>query len=588
MEKDSILVIEDEAIVAMDISNTLESVGYNVLSWIKSGEEALEFLKERRPDLILMDIKLKGELDGIQTADQIRNLYNLPVIFLTAFSDKETLDRAKLSLPYGYITKSYNINDLRSTIEMALYKHRMEKKLHEQQQVMDVSLNNIEAAVITADRDGKVRFINRAAEKLLGVTDQARVIGAPIDALGFVLSCGGGERKRPSQLLEEKNIPRRLRCTCLSGSMEEGVPAEIHIHGYGNTRGEVLGYVYVLRDTREEIRFYDVQSRLASIVEFSDDAIISLSLDGTILSWNNAATRMFGYSSKEVIGKNFIILTPAFLPDFFPELLDKMREGKHIDPFETIRKRKDEGFLHVSIMLSPIRNREGVLNGVSVIARDITEKRNLEASILEITEKERIRMGQDLHDSLGQHLTGIMLNMKILENDLKKTGPQQAFEASQNIAALIRDAIQKTRDLAKNLAPPIIESEGIREALRSLVSTVEDLHGFEAVLKIDPTHREPDTVIALQLYRIAQEAVNNALKHSGGSLITVELSGSESELNLVVSDNGKGLDETPSGGMGISIMQYRADMINGTITIGRGSSGGARVSCRIPLHKEST
>jgi len=586
MDRTSILVIEDEAIVAMDITHSLESMGYTVPVWLKSGEEALEYLLENeKPDLILMDIKLKGRLDGIQTADRIRRQYDLPVIFLTAFSDKETLDRAKLSLPYGYITKSYNINDLRSTMEMALYKHGMEKKLREQQKVHDVSLNTIHAAVITTDSEGKIKFYNPSAEKLLSIPPRG-MIGESIDSLGFDLVFQDGRREKPFRVLAPGQNSRRIICTCVPAGDGEKVPVECRIQAYSDDLGSILGFVYVLRDIREELKFYELQSRLASIVEFSDDAVISLALDGTILSWNNAAAGMFGYTEEDVIGKNFVILTPAFLPDNFPDLLEKIKSGAHHDSFETIRERKDGSILHVSIMISPIRNREGTLNGVSVIARDITEKRNLEAAILEITEKERMRIGQDLHDSLGQHLTGVLLNMKILENKLRKTGPVSSFETAGGISSLVREAIKKTRDLAKNLAPPIIESEGIREALKSLISSVEELYRIKIILKLQSDHTEPDTLVSLQLYRIAQEAVHNAVKHSGASAITVELKGQESELLLTVTDNGHGIRNSTSGGMGINIMNYRADMINGTLTVTANSDGGTRVCCRIPLQKE--
>lgn len=585
MSQYSILVIEDEAIVAMDISNTLESLGYRVLSWLKSGEEALDFLENDLPDLILMDIKLKGHLDGIQTADRIRKKYDLPVIFLTAFSDKETLDRAKMSLPYGYITKSFNINDLRSTMEMALYKHGMEKKLREQQQVLDVSLNNIHAAVITTDRDGKIKFYNRSAETLLRIP-RGEKIGEYVDSLDFTLVCKDLDPKKLSLLLPPDRASGTWVCTLHSGSGEEGVPVELSVQVFSNEQGAVLGYVYVLRDIREEIKYNEVQARLASIVEYSDDAVISLALDGTILSWNNTAARMFGYTSDDVVGKNFSILTPAFLPENFPGLLENMIAGSHQDSFETIRERKDGSTLHVSIMLSPIRGQDGSLNGISVVARDITEKRNLEASILEITEKERIRIGQDLHDSLGQHLTGVLLNMKILEKAISKNGSEENLPEARKISSLVKDAIQITRDLAKNLAPPIIESEGFREALKSLANSVEEIYRIDVTLRLDQGQDEPDTGVALQLYRIAQEAVNNAVKHSGASNITIELVMEPRELYLAVTDNGCGLKRTSSGGMGISIMNYRADMINGTLSLTHSPDGGTRVSCRIPLQKE--
>jgi CheY-like chemotaxis protein len=128
MEKVRILVVEDETVVAMDIANTLRKLGYEVTDTVPSGEQALASVKENRPDLIFMDIGLKGEMDGIDTAAQIRSVYSIPVIFLTAYVDEKTLDRAKGTVPAGYITKPFEENDLRIAVEVGLYRARLENQ----------------------------------------------------------------------------------------------------------------------------------------------------------------------------------------------------------------------------------------------------------------------------------------------------------------------------------------------------------------------------------------------------------------------------------------------------------------------------
>jgi CheY-like chemotaxis protein len=128
MEKVRILVVEDETVVAMDIANTLRKLGYKVTDTVPSGEQALDSLKENRPDLIFMDIGLKGEMDGIDTAAQIRSVYSIPVIFLTAYVDEKTLDRAKGTVPAGYITKPFEENDLRIAVEVGLYRANLENQ----------------------------------------------------------------------------------------------------------------------------------------------------------------------------------------------------------------------------------------------------------------------------------------------------------------------------------------------------------------------------------------------------------------------------------------------------------------------------
>ncbi len=132
MAKTSILVVEDESIVAKDIQNSLKKLGYSVPSVENSGEDAIDAAGQYRPDLILMDIMLKGEISGIEAAEQIKNWYQIPVIFLTAYADESTLNKAKVTEPYGYIIKPFKEIDLHTSIEMALYKHGKEQELRKE------------------------------------------------------------------------------------------------------------------------------------------------------------------------------------------------------------------------------------------------------------------------------------------------------------------------------------------------------------------------------------------------------------------------------------------------------------------------
>ncbi len=128
MAKSKIMIVEDEWITADDIKTSLQSLGYTVTSMVSSGKEAIQKAEEDRPDLVLMDIVLKGEMDGIEAANQIRSCYNIPIIYLTAYADEKILERAKITEPFGYIVKPFLNEDLKIAIEIALYKHKAEKK----------------------------------------------------------------------------------------------------------------------------------------------------------------------------------------------------------------------------------------------------------------------------------------------------------------------------------------------------------------------------------------------------------------------------------------------------------------------------
>lgn len=175
-----ILVVEDESIVAMDIKHRLENMNYHVPAIISSGEEAVEKAAETLPDLILMDIVLRGDMDGIQAAQIIKDNYNIPVVYLTAYSDEKTLKRAKITGPFGYIIKPFEDRELHSAIEVALYKHEMESKLRASEKWLSTTLESIGEAVITTDEKGHITFMNPMAQKITG-WEQKDAIGNPLE-----------------------------------------------------------------------------------------------------------------------------------------------------------------------------------------------------------------------------------------------------------------------------------------------------------------------------------------------------------------------------------------------------------------------
>ena len=164
----SILIVEDEKVIAEAIEKRLKGFGYTVAGMAATWEEALEKVESLRPDLLLMDINLGAGMDGVAAAEIVRVRFDLPVVFLTAFSDDATLQRAKLTEPFGYILKPYEDQDLRTAIEIGLYKHRMDRHVRENEQWLAATLSSIGDGVIAIDGRGGVRFLNSIAERLTG------------------------------------------------------------------------------------------------------------------------------------------------------------------------------------------------------------------------------------------------------------------------------------------------------------------------------------------------------------------------------------------------------------------------------------
>jgi PAS domain S-box-containing protein len=171
MRRDSkarILVVEDEPELAAEVEQTLVELGYDVVGRAARGDEAIARAEQRRPDLVLMDIRLRGDRDGIETAAEIRDRFRLPVVFMSAHTDEATLGRARRSSPYGYVVKPFTLGELWTAVEIALERHALETKLREGERWFQTTLRSIGDAILCTDVDGKVTFLNQRAEKLLG------------------------------------------------------------------------------------------------------------------------------------------------------------------------------------------------------------------------------------------------------------------------------------------------------------------------------------------------------------------------------------------------------------------------------------
>jgi PAS domain S-box-containing protein len=204
-----IMIVEDEQIVALDLKMRLESMGYEVVGNVSMGEKSFHLASENRPDLLLMDIKLAGNIDGIQTAELMRKFYNLPVIYLTAFADKATLERAKRTQPFGYIIKPFSDDELKSNIEMAYYNHYKVSQLEEGEEWLPVILEGIRDAIITVDNFGNLKSMNAEAESLTEYGEK-QAIGLPVNEVFSV-----------SHLEDKKPISNLIRDISTDGEPQE-------------------------------------------------------------------------------------------------------------------------------------------------------------------------------------------------------------------------------------------------------------------------------------------------------------------------------------------------------------------------------
>jgi PAS domain S-box-containing protein len=256
-----ILVVEDESIVAEHIRRSLQNMGYSVPSVASSGSEAIKEVEDKSPDLVLMDIVLKGEMDGIETAMQIRSRFNIPVVYLTAYSDEKILERAKITEPYGYVIKPFNERDLHTNIEIALYKHMMEKKLKESEkrlleknQWLVAVIESIGDAVIATDPEGAIRLMNPIAEALTG-WKKNEALGKPLAAIFNIIN------EKTDEKIEDP-IKKAIHDDIFYGladhtvlTTKEGMKRSVDIIGstIKNDGNNIIGFVFIFNDITSRI-----------------------------------------------------------------------------------------------------------------------------------------------------------------------------------------------------------------------------------------------------------------------------------------------------------------------------------------------
>jgi len=367
-------------------------------------------------------------------------------------------------------------------------------------------------------------------------------------------------------------------------------PVEIRISPFETEDGILV--TNVIRDVTERKMLEESRLMLAAIVESSDDAIVSKTLSGIITSWNSGAARIFEYTEKEAVGRSITMLIPPELQAEEEKILARLRSGKRIDHYETIRITKSGKKVNVSLTISPVKDSSGKIIGCSKIARDITERKRTEATIanvsrqlFEAVESERARIGRELHDDIGQRLA-----MLAVEIDLLRQGASNdSGEIDDRLMKFFQCINQIVMDLSSvshQLHPPLLEVLGIVAALRSLCSEFARRQKVSVKFRHDNAVGLVSPEVSLCLFRVVQEALHNALKYSKVSHFEVHLAHSQNQVHLTVSDRGAGFDVEAAkskGGLGLVSMRERVRLVSGTLRIESKLIAGTTIDVLAPL-----
>ena len=320
MHVTSILVVEDEQIVSLDLQQSLVDMGYSIAGATDNGEDAINLARKLKPGVVLMDIMLRGDMDGIEAAKHIGRGLRIPVIFLSAYSDPPTVQRAVTSAPYGFLTKPYQTKELRAAIEVALYKARMEDHLRKSERWFASTLRCVSDAVIATDPEGLVTFLNPAAEALTGwsLKDAA---GRKVEELVRLVSRRDGSpvESVAKRALREDHAVGIEFGTRLITHAGTGVPVDDSAAPIRDDENKLLGVIIVMRDVSERLHQEELlrgsEERFRNAFEFSAAGMAMVALEGEFLQVNDAFCAMVGFKHEELLGRPHSFVGFGDLPE---------------------------------------------------------------------------------------------------------------------------------------------------------------------------------------------------------------------------------------------------------------------------------
>jgi PAS domain S-box-containing protein len=368
-------------------------------------------------------------------------------------------------------------------------------------------------------------------------------------------------------------------------------------------------------------------SLLAAIVESSEDAIISKTLDGIVTSWNRGAEHLFGYTAAEAIGQHITLVVPFDRWSEEAIILERLRRGERVEHFETVRKRKDGSMIDISLTISPVRNALGEIVGASKVARDITAQKQVSRQLLESQkqfrelarsletqvqrrtqeleqqgeqlreltgrllrshDEERRRLARELHDSAGQIMAALVMNLGQISRFAG--GDPSLKKVSEQTEQLAQQLAKEIRTMSYLLHPPLLEECGLASAIEYYVQGLMERSNLKIELCISKDVERLPIESAMTLFRIMQEGLTNVHRHSGSETATIRLSQTASRIFMEVQDAGKGIENEKLArikagrtGVGITGMRERVRRLGGTLDIQSGS-GGTTVSVTLPTN----
>ncbi len=395
-----ILVVEDEPVVAVDLRNSLRFLGYDVVGIAKNGQEALALVEEKRPNLVLMDIVLKGKMSGVDVTKELNKHREVPVVYLTSHTDDQTLEEAKMTEPFGFLVKPFEDIELQTAVEMALHKFKMEKQLRDNATRLTTTFRSLGDGVIVADKRLNITFINPYVIMLSGRT-QKDMVGKKLTEFFRIIK--GKEGKTLETMAREVLADGQLIELVDSLQLISSAGREIHIDAslapVKEDSGEINGVVLVFHDIMQrklaEEALRRSEKRYRELFEHSHDAIYIMARSGDIVLTNPAMQKMFGYSQSEMVSMNIRDLFPE--EGIWDELEKRIVYKGDIADVQVRMKTKDGTLRDCLINTITRKAGDGLVIGYQGIIRDITESLKAAAALKRSETRYRL-LAENIYD----------------------------------------------------------------------------------------------------------------------------------------------------------------------------------------------
>jgi PAS domain S-box-containing protein len=647
MSATHIIIAEDDKLVAQELYERLEELGYKVVDIAYSGEEAIRKTAKLRPNVVLMNARLKGTIDGIQTGSHIRDYHDTPIVYMVDYSSQATIRRAGATGPFGYIFRPFDEKQIFATIETALIRHQLESKLQQSRQWLNTTLTSIGDGVIATDEHGLVRFINPIAMDHTGWR-HTDAIGNP---LSEVFSLIDETSHNPIDLLEGPNnfrsaTSKRGFAGLLLSRYGAPVPVEANITSIKDGKGKVYGMVLVFRDvTQQRQAMQEIRrqaNRAEALMQVASQLNSQLELEtvlNTICQITNQTFRATGTAvvlqvpRKDVFRERAAISQDPALKAYRETQLEIPREviqslvsrenpvavlqdvqdATNLPYFEVSRRLNVRtlaiaglfrGEFLIGAFVSAFTEKPrtlpedeiALLRGLADQASSAIEnaelfeqvragrerQRKLAKSLVDIQEAERRHLAKELHDHLGQILTGLQFMLESTKN--QASGTQRSnLEEIQNT---VSDIIRQVREMSLNLRPSMLDDMGLVPTLLWHINRYTNQTGIRVNFQCDEFPRRLPLEIETTAYRIIQEALTNVARYAQVKEVFVGLVLQEKTLWVEVLDQGKGFApsadlDRPSSGLGG--MRERASLVGGYLIVESFVDQGTQVVAALPL-----